>query len=97
MKVIQQYNYFPNISAQVLAGKITKTIGLFLIEKGEVASDVLTNSLVVRVIENAAAAGYYVLTNIIRNTQDIETVKGVKEIFYQRRINGGVFIGAEYG
>jgi LacI family transcriptional regulator len=94
MKVIQQYNYFPNVSAQVLAGKITKTIGLFLIEKGEVASDVLTNTLVVSVIENASAAGYYVLTNIIRNTQDEEAVKGVKEIFYQRRINGGVFIGA---
>lgn len=94
MKVIQQYNYFPNVSAQVLAGKITKTIGLFLIEKGEVSSDVLTNTLVVSVIENASAAGYYVLTNIIRNTQDEEAVRGVKEIFYQRRINGGVFIGA---
>ena len=58
------------------------------------ASDVITNTLVVSVIENASAAGYYVLTNIIRNTQDEEAVKGVKEIFYQRRINGGVFIGA---
>ena len=35
MKVIQQYNYFPNVSAQVLAGKITKTMGLFLIEKND--------------------------------------------------------------
>jgi LacI family transcriptional regulator len=95
MKVIQQYNYFPNVSAQVLAGKRTRTIGLFLIEPGgQVSSDFLTNMLIVSVIENASAHGYYVLTHIIRNPQDSETMMNVKEIFFQRRIEGGIFIGA---
>ncbi|WP_083681815.1 LacI family DNA-binding transcriptional regulator [Paenibacillus sp. FSL A5-0031] len=94
MKVIQQYNYFPNVSAQVLAGKRARTIGLFLIAPGHVSSDILTNMLIVSVIEDASAYGYYVLTHIIRDTNDTETMKNVKEIFFQRRIDGGIFIGA---
>jgi LacI family transcriptional regulator len=94
MKVIQDYNYFPSVSAQVLAGKRVCTIGLFLIEPGNVSSDSLTNKLLVSVIENASEHGYYVLTNIIRDTKNTDTIKSVKEIFIQNRIDGGIFIGA---
>ena len=95
MKVIQEYNYFPNVSAQVLAGKRTRTIGLFLIEPGgQVSGDILTNMLIVSVIEHASAHGYYVMTHIIRSPRDADTIKSVKEIFFQRRIEGGIFIGA---
>ncbi|MBW7458980.1 LacI family DNA-binding transcriptional regulator [Paenibacillus sepulcri] len=94
MKVIQQYNYFPNASAQVLAGKRARTIGLFLIAPGHVSSDMLVNRMIVSVIEDVSAYGYYVLTHIIRDASDQETVRNVKEIFFQRRIDGGIFIGA---
>ncbi len=94
MKVIQQYNYFPNASAQALAGKRSRTIGLFLIDQGHVAGDILTNMLIVSVIAHASEHGYYVLTHIIRHTKDTEVIKNVREIFYQRRIDGGIFIGA---
>ncbi|WP_407673277.1 LacI family DNA-binding transcriptional regulator [Paenibacillus silvisoli] len=94
LKVIEEYNYFPNASAQVLAGKRSRTIGLFLIGQGNVSSDVLTNMLIVSVIEHASKLDYYVLTHIIRNAKDTDVIKNVKEIFYQRRIDGGIFIGA---
>ncbi|RKP53884.1 LacI family transcriptional regulator [Cohnella endophytica] len=94
MEVIRQYNYYPNVSAQVLAGKRARTIGLFLIGPGKVSGDILTNMLIVSVIENASACGYYVLTNLIRDAHDEETVRSVREIFFQRRIDGGIFIGA---
>lgn len=94
MKVIEQYHYVPNLSAQVLAGKKTRTIGLFMIEAGHVSSDMLTNMLLASVIENASASGYYVLTYIIRNTKDESGTREIKEIFYQRRIDGAIFIGA---
>lgn len=94
MKVIEQYHYVPNLSAQVLAGKKTRTIGLFMIEAGHVSSDMLSNMLLASIIENASASGYYVLTHIIRNTRDEGGVRGIKDIFYQRRIDGGMFIGA---
>jgi LacI family transcriptional regulator len=94
MKVIQDYNYFPSVSAQVLAGKRVRTIGLFLIEPGNVSSDSLTNMLLVSVIENASEHGYYILANIIRDTKNTDTIRSVKEIFIQNRIDGGIFIGA---
>ncbi|WP_123043134.1 LacI family DNA-binding transcriptional regulator [Cohnella candidum] len=94
MQVIRQYNYVPNASAQVLAGKKTRTIGLFMIEAGHVSADILSNMLLASVIENASSHGYYVLTRIIRNAKDEEEIRGVKDIFYQRRIDGGIFIGA---
>lgn len=94
MRVIEQYNYVPNASAQVLAGKKTRTIGLFMIDAGQVSGDILTNMLIASVIENASSHGYYVLTHIIRDAQDTFSIRGVKDIFYQRRIDGGIFIGA---
>jgi LacI family transcriptional regulator len=94
MKVIEQYNYYPNLSAQVLAGKRSRTIGLFMIDTGRVSGDFISNLLLASVIESASSKGYYVLTHIIRDTKDAEAVRSVKECFYQKRVDGGVFIGA---
>lgn len=94
MKVIEQYNYYPNLSAQVLAGKRTRTIGLFMVDSGRVSSDMISSLLLARVIESASSHGYYVLTHIVRDTKEQEEVRAIKESFYQRRIDGGVFIGA---
>jgi LacI family transcriptional regulator len=94
MKIINQHNYFPSVSAQVLAGKRMRTIGLFLIEPRNVSGDILTTKLLVSVIERASELGYYTLTHIIRDTKDADTAKGVKEIFFQNRIDGGIFIGS---
>lgn len=93
MKVIQDHNYYPSVSAQVLAGKRVRTIGLFLNEPGNVSGDSLTNMLLVSVIENASEKGYYTLTHIIRDIENEETKRSVKEIFIQNRIDGGIFIG----
>ncbi|MBM7691654.1 LacI family transcriptional regulator [Peribacillus deserti] len=94
MKIVRDFNYFPNMSAQVLAGKKMRTIGLFMIERGEISRDAISNMLMVSVIEQASIHGYYVLTHVIRDTQDIEDVTSVKEIFYQKRVDAGIFIGA---
>lgn len=94
MEIINRHRYVPNVSAQVLAGKKTKTIGLFMIEKGQVAGDFISNMLLASVIESASSHGYYVLTHIIRGRCDSDSIRGVKDIFYQRRIDGGLFIGA---
>nr|MBC9202439.1 LacI family DNA-binding transcriptional regulator [Paenibacillus sp. PL91] len=94
MKVIQQYNYYPNLSAQVLAGKRTRTIGLFMIDSGRVSGDSLSSLLLARIIDSASSHGYYVLTHIVRDMKEQEETRAIKESFYQRRIDGGVFIGA---
>ncbi|MCM3110981.1 LacI family DNA-binding transcriptional regulator [Lederbergia lenta] len=94
MSIIQENNYYPNLSAQVLAGKKTGTIGLFVIERGQVSSDSLSNFLIMNIIESATSMGYYVLTNIIRDTNNYKTIESIKEVFFQRRVDGGIFIGA---
>ncbi|WP_424767213.1 LacI family DNA-binding transcriptional regulator [Paenibacillus sp. sgz302251] len=95
MKVIEQYNYYPNLSAQVLAGKRTRTIGLFMIDSGRVSGDMISSLLLARIIESASSQGYYVLTHILRDPKEQEEARTIKESFYQRRIDGGIFIGAD--
>lgn len=94
MQVIDKYQYVPNFSAQIMAGKKTRTIGLFLKSTGLVSNDMLTNMMITRVIESASLRGYYVLTHIMHGKTDAEEVRMVKETFQQRRIDGGIFIGA---
>jgi LacI family transcriptional regulator len=94
MKVIAEHNYYPNLSAQVLAGKRTRTIGLFMIDPGRISGDMISSLLLARIIESASSRGYYVLTHIVRDTGDPEEIRMIKESFFQRRIDGGVFIGA---
>lgn len=95
MDIIKKYNYYPNISAQVLAGKSTNTIGLFWISNGAITEDYLSNFFIVSVIENASKFGYLVLTVVISNLSDEKNVNLVKEVFYQGRIDGGIFIGCK--
>lgn len=94
LKIIQQYNYYPNLSAQVLAGKRTRTIGLFMVDAGCVSGDSISSLLLARIIDSASAEGYYVLTHIVRDMREPEEIRTIKESFYQRRIDGGIFIGA---
>jgi LacI family transcriptional regulator len=94
MKVIREHNYVPNLSAQVLAGKKTKTLGLFMIEAGNVSGDSITNLMIASIVESASSQGYYVLTYILQDTREVEHVQRVREVFFQQRIDGGIFIGA---
>ncbi|MBM7569983.1 LacI family DNA-binding transcriptional regulator [Aquibacillus albus] len=95
LDIIQKYNYYPNLNARVLAGKKTGTLGLFIIESGQVSGDSLSNFMITAVIESASNNGYYALTNVIRDPNNPETRKKIKEVFYQGRVDGGLFIGAD--
>ncbi|MBU7591220.1 LacI family DNA-binding transcriptional regulator [Metabacillus halosaccharovorans] len=95
MKVIKEYNYFPDMSAQVLAGKNMRNIGLFIIDKGSVSKDPTSNMLIASVIEAASSHDYYVLTNIIQDCKSPKNIERVKTVFYQNRIDAGIFLGAD--
>jgi len=90
LKAIKELNYYPNVSAQMLAGKNSRTIGLFIITSAAV--DVLTNMMIASVMEAASDMNYYVLTYIIRDINDETTQHNVREMFHQSRIDGGIFI-----
>lgn len=93
MEIVKKYNYYPNISAQVLAGKKTATIGLFWVGAEQFTDDYLSNFFIASIIENAASFGYLILTCVVPNINDQESAGRIKEIFYQGRIDGGIFIG----
>lgn len=93
MKIIEQYRYVPNHSAQVLKGKPTRTLGMFWVARGRIAEDFLAEFIIVSIIENAAAMGYHILTCVVPNLTETAHVRTVRELFQQRRIDGGIFIG----
>ncbi len=93
MQIIEQYRYVPNHSAQVLKGKLTKTLGLFWLSRGRIAEDFLAEYIIVSIIENAAAQGYHILTCVVPDLQDPQNMRTVRELYQQKRIDGGLFIG----
>lgn len=93
MEIIKKYDYYPNISAQVLAGKKTATIGLFWVGSGQISEDYLSNFFLASIVDNASSFGYLILTCVVANMYDQENVSRIKEIFFQGRVDGGIFIG----
>ena len=67
---------------------------MFMIERGQISSDSLANFLIMNIIESATSMDYYVLTNVIRDTNNYKTIESIKEVFFQRRVDGGIFVGA---
>jgi LacI family transcriptional regulator len=94
LQAVRTHRYRPNLSAQILAGKKSSTLGLFFINQGHFSEDVLADFMISSLIENAATFGFHTLAHIIRNPDDRDTCASIAETFYQRRIDGGVFIGA---
>ena len=96
LEIIEKYNYVPHASARMLAGVKNRIIGLFIIEMREETdgNQVSTNSYFTpftgAVIDKANQYGYNVLISIINKPEDY---KNVKEMFYNKTISGGIFIG----
>lgn len=93
LKTIKMYNYYPNIFAQELAGKKKKTIGLFMITDGQLADDFIINSIMVSVFDTASTNAYHVLTGVVKASSEMDSIKRIREAFYQRRIDAGIFVG----
>lgn len=98
LKVIEQYQYEPNTSARVLAGKGTDTIGLFIVSTAEQAdvNRIYDNSYFARfvdaVVDHANKSGSYVLIHTVYSQADYLKVK---QAFLQKRIDGGIIVGTE--
>lgn len=98
LKIIEQYQYEPNTSARVLAGKGTDTIGLFIVSTAEQAdvNRIYDNSYFARfvdaVVDHANKSGSYVLIHTVYSQADYLKVK---QAFLQKRIDGGIIVGTE--
>ncbi|MCX7708929.1 MAG: LacI family transcriptional regulator [Clostridia bacterium] len=96
LNLIEQYGYTPNLSARVLAGKRADTIGLFFVpgtNSPNFAGDTQADFMLACIAEAASQNGFLTLTNIVRNIHEPENVKRIRDIFYEGRIDAGIFIG----
>jgi LacI family transcriptional regulator len=98
MKAIKEYNYQPNNSARVLAGKQTNTIGLFIVSicDKDNPKRIYQNNyfapFVDAVIDEANTRDYYVLSHTIYKEEDYSKIQNT---FAQKRIDGAIIIGTE--
>ncbi len=96
MKVIDEYNYRPNTFARTLAGKKSKTIGLFFVildTKGDnfkITRNDYFSFYLNYMVDVANSMDYYVLVNTVTVPEDYEKVN---QAFLEKRIDGGVIIG----
>ena len=95
IKVIEELEYYPILSGQLLAGKNTGTLGFFWVSETPIVNEIQCSAFIVYVMEAAASLGYLVLTCFVKNLKDEKNVQLVKRIFMQERIDAGVFIGLD--
>ena len=101
LKVIKELGYIPNSSAQVLAGKRSRTIGLFIYGDNNDKSKILDNGLsfgyyldfINRVLKEALKLDYQLLVDVVND----DSFSKVESLYINRDIVGGVFIGFKEG
>ena len=101
LKVIEELGYIPNSSAQVLAGKKSRTIGLFIYGDNNDKSKILDNGLsfgyyldfINRVLKESLKLDYQLLVDVINDNN----FSKVESLYVNRDIIGGIFIGFKGG
>lgn len=101
LKVIEELGYIPNSSAQVLAGKKSRTIGLFIYGDNNDKSKILDNGLsfgyyldfINRVLKESLKLDYQLLVDVINDNN----FSKVESLYVNRDIIGGIFIGFKEG
>jgi len=91
LSIIEKYQYAPNSSASILAGKQPKEIGLFLgIDKEKkVSSSLYYGEMITYVIDKAEELGYSVVTSIIKD----EDYSNVLKFLNTKSIQGAIIMG----
>jgi LacI family transcriptional regulator len=96
-KIIEKYGYVPHGPARALAGKHNTIIGVFITnvnlgnEKFSVFQNAYYSPFTAAIIDYADESGYNVLVSITNNNSDF---KKIRDLFYNRTLSGGIFIGA---
>jgi LacI family transcriptional regulator len=96
-KIIEKYGYVPHGPARTLAGKHNTIIGVFITnvnlgnEKFSVFHNAYYSPFMAAIIDYADELGYNALVSITNNNSDF---KKIRDLFYNRTLSGGIFIGA---
>lgn len=92
LKVMDEHNYYPNISARRLAKKNIQTLGLFIIQNPELdniyADDFFYSSVISQMITSAGELGY----NMLVTTTSIEDTAPILKLYREKSIDAGMII-----
>lgn len=97
LAIIKEKNYVPIASARSLAGIDSNIIGLFVLDINmsesttRVSKSTYFSQLVNLIIDQANNSGYHVLVSIVTSEKQLTEVKN---LFINRTIFSGIFIGA---
>jgi LacI family transcriptional regulator len=97
LKLVDEHAYSPHFSAQILAGKKSKTIGLFHLMLDTVSAksrleDTHINFMIERIIHTAGCSGYYTMVYQLPDHKNPEERRKIRDMFVQCRIDAGIFI-----
>ncbi|MHB1007773.1 MAG: LacI family DNA-binding transcriptional regulator [Propionibacteriaceae bacterium] len=97
MDAIRQFGYTPKLSGQLLTGKKSNTIGLFISTAAPTNTQDLQDShmdYILRcILSRASLRGYHTLVTLIFDYEDPGVGTRIAEMFQQGRVEAGVFIG----
>ena len=97
MRIIQEQHYYPQLSGKLLAGEDQRTLGVFWVGSGTLASDSLTSSYFMYMLDAASNLGYLVLAKVLPNLQEEALCQFVRRTFAEGRISAGIFVGVDEG
>lgn len=98
MKVIREHGYVPNLSAQMMAGKSSRVIGLFLYtgrdvgENKKIADSLYYSQLIAQVVDESDFYNYTVNVSHFNKSKN-----NISEMFKNGSIDGGIVVGSPSG
>lgn len=95
LKIIDKYNYIPNLNAQTLAGKKNKVIGIFIYEPNMINRTTAMDTAYFMnftdtVVKEAFLKNHQILVDYLKDSND---EKRIEAFFKNGNICSGIFIG----
>lgn len=91
-KIMDEHNYYPNISARRLAKKKTQTLGLFIVQDPQkdniYADDFFYSSVISQMITSAGERGYKMLVM----TTSVDDASPILKLYREKSIDAGMLI-----
>ncbi|WP_423190378.1 LacI family DNA-binding transcriptional regulator [Alkalibacterium sp. f15] len=91
-RIMDEHNYYPNVSARRLAKNKTQTLGLFIIQDPELdniyADNFFYSSVISQMITSAGDRGY----NMLVTTASVENTAPILKLYREKSIDAGMII-----
>lgn len=98
LQAVEKYGYVPHAQARMLAGAVNPVVGLFMVDRKsstagrKVSLSGYFSSFLSGTIDHAGGFGIHILACTVTDAEDYE---GVRRMFMDKTVAGGIFIGEQ--